>query len=198
MISIKNIPNNEPYNNFVKYYDHALSLSQNPINAVSISSFNKEANEVDSRFVNLKYILDDKWIFFTNYESPKARSFETHKQISALIFWESINVQIRIKAKINKISSSLSDKHFKNRDKKKNALAISSKQSKKIDDYETVIKNFEKTLQNADLGIRPEFWGGYAFVPYYFEFWKGQRFRLNSRDVFELIDGKWDSYKLQP
>jgi pyridoxine/pyridoxamine 5'-phosphate oxidase len=32
-------------------------------------------NEVDSRYVNLKFISNDEFIFFSNYDSPKASSF---------------------------------------------------------------------------------------------------------------------------
>ncbi len=187
-----------PHELFVKYYDEALKAKQSSINAISISSFNFEKNEVDSRFVNLKYIIKDKWIFFTNYESPKAQAFKKHKQISALLYWDSINTQIRIKGKIRRTSSSFSDKHFVGRQPEKNALAISSNQSRKIDSYEDVLKNFEFTKKNSDLTKRPIYWGGFEFIPYYFEFWQGKDYRLNSRDVFELNNGNWDHYNLQP
>ena len=36
---------------------------------------------------------------------------------------------------------------------------------------------------------RPDFWGGFSFVPYYFEFWQGHKNRLNKRHVFEQKDG---------
>jgi len=97
-----------------------------------------QKKEVDSRFVNLKCILQDEWIFFTNYKSPKACAFEKHKQISALIYWNSINIQIRIKAEIKKTSKTFSDEYFKSRQPEKNALAISSHQSKKVDKFETI------------------------------------------------------------
>ena len=53
-------------------------------------------NEVDSRYVNLKYIKDSEWIFFSNYNSPKSIAFNAHNQVSAVIYWKSINLQIRI------------------------------------------------------------------------------------------------------
>ena len=63
-------------------------------------------------------------IFFSNYESPKAKEINSHKQISALFFWNKIGVQIRIKAKISFLDSEESDKHFVEREFKKNVLAI--------------------------------------------------------------------------
>ena len=65
---------------------------------------NNKANEVDSRYVNLKFITNDEFIFFSNYDSPKASAFNSHNQIAALLYWSSINVQIRMKAKIKKTS----------------------------------------------------------------------------------------------
>ena len=85
-----------------------------------------------------------------------------------------------------------------NRSKEKNALAISSSQSKKIDSYEEILINFQKTLENEDLDNCPDYWGGYSFTPYYFEFWVVHNSRINKRRVFELKDRCWTSFILQP
>ena len=45
---------------------------------------------------------------------------------------------------------------------------------------------------------RPNYWGGYSFVPYYFEFWEGGEYRLNKRNVFKFNEGAWEQYYLQP
>ena len=91
MISFKNNNNSKPYELFFRYYEKALEENQKNIDAIAISSFDKKLNEVDSRFVNLKFIDNNKWIFFSNYNSPKSNQFKTHQQISALFFWSSID-----------------------------------------------------------------------------------------------------------
>ena len=83
MITFKNLNSATPYKKFLSFYKEAIEKNQPNIEAVSISSFDKKINEVQSRFVNLKYIIDDEWIF-SNYQSPKAKSFESHNQITAL------------------------------------------------------------------------------------------------------------------
>ena len=80
-----------------------MYASQKNIEAISISSYNTKKHEVDSRYVNLKFINNDEFIFFSNYKSPKASAFNSHNQIAALLYWPSINVQIRMKAKIRKL-----------------------------------------------------------------------------------------------
>jgi pyridoxamine 5'-phosphate oxidase len=194
---IKN--NDDPYVKFrEKYYDAAKASQQN-IEAIAISSFDKELNEVDSRFVNLKYIDDRKFIFFTNYNSPKSKAFQSHSKISALIYWSSIDTQIRMKADIKKTTKDFNNFHFKDRSINKNALAISSNQSKHISSYENVIENYQNVLnKNKELSICPDYWGGYFFIPYYFEFWEGNDSRLNKREVYELKENKWIKGYLEP
>jgi|TARA_Y100000589_G_scaffold52985_1_gene44108 pyridoxamine 5'-phosphate oxidase len=199
MIQLIDINNSDPYNIFIKYYDDAIHNKQFLPEAISISSFNSSNNEVDSRYVNLKYVIDDEWIFFSNYHSNKSKDFSSHNQISILIYWASINVQIRMKAKIRKTADDFSDEHFSRRSKQKNALAISSNQSKIIDSYQSVINNFEEAINDESLlSKRPPYWGGYSFTPYYFEFWEGHESRLNKRRAFSLDGDSWQTFILQP
>ena len=176
----------------------ANSHGQKAIEAISISSFDMEMVEVDSRYVNLKFISNNEFIFFSNYDSPKASAFKSNNQIAALIYWSSIDVQIRMKAKIKKTSKEFNQNYFFNRSKEKNALAISSNQSKQIDSYSQVIENYNRSLESNDLKKCPEYWGGYSFTPFYFEFWEGHESRVNKREVFNNIDGIWKHSFLQP
>jgi len=198
MIKFNNLNQETPYQLLKEKYNEALNAGQRGIEAISISSFNKELNEVNSRYVNLKFITNDEFIFFSNYDSLKASSFNSHNQITALLFWPSTNVQIRMKAKIKKTSNDYNQKYFFNRSEEKNALAISSNQSKPIDSYNQVKENYNKSLKNDDLKKCPEYWGGFSFTPHYFEFWEGHESRINKREIFEKIDGVWEQSFLQP
>jgi pyridoxamine 5'-phosphate oxidase len=198
MIQFNNLSQEMPYILFKLKYDEALNAGQESIEAISISSFNAKIHEVDSRYVNLKFITNDQFIFFSNYDSPKAASFNSHNQIAALVYWPSINVQIRMKAKIKRTTDEFNQNYFFNRSEEKNALAISSNQSTPIDSYNQVKENYNKSLKNDDLKKCPKFWGGYVFTPYYFEFWEGHESRLNKREVFDKIDGSWEQLYLQP
>ena len=198
MIKFNRLNKELPYQIFKKKYDKAHKEGQRAIEAVSISSYNKQLKEVDSRYINLKFINNDEFIFFSNYHSPKASAFILHNQIAASFFWSSINVQIRMKATIKKTSSTFNQKYFCVRSEKKNALAISSNQSKLINSYDIVKENYNSALKNNDLQRCPEYWGGYSFTPYYFEFWEGHESRINKREAFIKIDGVWNKSFLQP
>ena len=199
MIKINERNNSKPYDYFESLYKKALEAEQKNIEAIAISSYSPITEEVSSRYVNLKYIINEEWIFFSNYQSPKAIDFESHKNISGLFFWQNINTQIRIKAKIIKTNKSFSDQHYKTRTKEKNALAFSSNQSMQIDSFDKVIENYDKVMNSGEsIEERPDFWGGYSFTPYYFEFWEGHKNRLNKRQVFEKDSNQWKEYVVQP
>jgi pyridoxamine 5'-phosphate oxidase len=198
MIAFNDHNTEQPYLLFNKKYDEAIDAGQKGIEAISISSYNKETNEVDSRYVNLKFISNDEFIFFSNHNSPKASAFNSHDQIAALVYWPSTNVQIRMRAKIKRTTDEFNQNYFFSRSEEKNALAISSNQSKSIDSYNQVKENYKKSLKNDDLKKCPEFWGGYSFTPYYFEFWEGHESRLNKREAYEKNDDSWKHLILQP
>ena len=122
MIQFNNLNQAIPYQLLKQKYYDAINADQKGIEAISISSYNKEISEVDSRYVNLKFINNDEFIFFSNYQSSKAAAFKSHNQIAALIYWSSINIQIRMKAKIKKTSDEFNQKYFFDRSEEKNAL----------------------------------------------------------------------------
>ena len=198
MIKFNNLSQEVPYLIFKEYYDRASKAEQNNIEAIAISSYNKEEEEVDSRFVNLKFIEGKQFIFFSNYNSPKSIAFDSHKQISSLFYWPSINVQIRMRSQISKTSLEYNQEYFKNRSVAKNVLAISSNQSQEIKSFEHVIKKYNDTKNNNDLLICPDYWGGFSFTPYYFEFWEGNDSRLNKRDVYQMKENNWEHLIIQP
>ena len=198
MIEFKNLNQETPYLLFKEKYDEAFSAGQKNIEAISIASFNKEKNEVDSRFVNLKIIDHDNFIFFSNYNSPKSLAFKSHNQVSVNIYWPVINLQIRMKAKISKKDRSYNQAYFLKRSAEKNALAISSDQSKSISSYDLVVKNYNEVKKDMDLKECPEYWGGFVFKPYEIEFWEGNSFRLNKRNMYKLVDDTWHHNILQP
>lgn len=187
-----------PYELFQKYYLLAEENNQPLTEAISISSYCKKNEIVSSRFVNIKYIKDEEWTFFSNYQSKKSIDFDTHKQIAGLFFWHKINVQIRLYADIKKSDDDLSNKHFVNRSPRKNALSICSNQSQVLENSNTLIEKYEYTLNHKNLKERPDFWGGYTFKPYYFEFWEGNNDRLNKRVAFKKNKNSWNKNLLWP
>ena len=198
MIKFKNISKEKPYKNFKNQYIAAIDAGQKNIEAMAISTFNKANNLVDSRFVNIKIVNNKKFIFFSNYNSPKAKAFESFDQISVVTFWSATNTQIRMLANIKKTSHNFNNKYFKNRSVDKNILAVSSNQSEKTSSYKMVLQKYNQVKEKNDLLKCPDYWGGFYFVPFYFEFWEGHKSRINKRHVYEKIDSNWNEFILEP
>ena len=146
MINFINKNNLSPFKKLYKLYDDALAKKQKNIEAIAIASYSNKNKQVDLRYVNLKFVDNNKFIFFSNYNSPKSEQFNGHKQITAVLFWSSTNIQIRMKGNIKKTSQEFSNRYYKDRDAHKNALAVSSDQSKRIDSYEIVKKKYQDIL----------------------------------------------------
>ena len=81
MIKFIDLDKSKPYSVFKEFYDKAELSNQKTIEAISISSYDILNKEVDSRYVNLKYIKQNNWIFFTNYDSPKSFQFMNHSVV---------------------------------------------------------------------------------------------------------------------
>ena len=63
MINFKNISSEIPYLKFLEIYKLAKKSNQKNIEAISIASFSHSSQEVDCRYVNLKFIHNNEFIF---------------------------------------------------------------------------------------------------------------------------------------
>tara|TARA_B100002051_G_C16734733_1_gene640522 strand:+ start:268 stop:861 length:594 start_codon:yes stop_codon:yes gene_type:complete len=192
----KNIKS-EPQKELIKLYHIATKKNQRNIEAASLSTISSD-NKPHCRFINIKYVNENEFIFFSNYNSSKARDINLNKNIALTFFWNLANIQIRIEGEIKKLDEKRSDIHWLTRSVEKNALAFSSDQSKEIASFKEVKRNYNNVLKNEDLTKRPKYWGGYVVVPHYFEFWEGSDFRLNKRKVFFNENEVWNKKLIQP
>ena len=67
-----------------------------------------------------------------------------------------------------------------------------------IDSFDEVISKYEEVLNSTKILSRPNYWGGYSFKPFYFEFWEGHENRLNRRESCNLKNDDWICTLLQP
>lgn len=153
------------------------------------------------RTVLLKGIDDRGYIFYTNYESRKAREMEATGRVSLLFFWPSVERQVRIDGTVERISPVESDAYFETRPLDSRLSVYASKQSDAIESREVLEEAFERVRRTYGDGPvpRPEWWGGYRIVPDEFEFWQGRTSRLHDRLRYvKQADGSWLKERLAP
>ena len=180
------------------WMSEAVSDQEVEPNAFSLNTVSVDM-QPSSRIVYLKDLIDSKYVFYTNYNSSKAKDIEGNSKVSMLFFYQESSRQIRIDGVCTRVNEGISDAYFNSRPRKSQLGAWASSQSEELDQYETLEKRLvefdEKFTSNVP---RPDFWGGYQVKPTRFEFWQGRPSRLHDRFVFEEENEQWKTYRINP
>ncbi len=186
----------DPFLLFNTWFDDAVKDGIGEPNAMTIATISEE-NKPSARIVLLKEILDEKIIFYTNYESKKGHDISFNENVSILFYWDKSQRQVRMQGKAKKIEHSKSAAYFSSRPIESQISAIASPQSKRIhaDELLQMVERVDATQSYSC----PEHWGGYAVEISEFEFWQGQPGRLHDRIVFKKTGSvSWEIYRLAP
>ena len=189
----------DPLEQFQSWFDQAIDKKIKDANAIALSTIDF-AGDIHSRIVLIKEIRKEGFVFYTNYESHKAKQVAGHSKVGVNIFWRDLERQIRINGVIEKISETDSDKYFAKRPKGSQLGALASYQSETLVDKKDLMlrfKELEEEYKDKEVP-RPHFWGGYIIKPHRYEFWQGAPSRLHDRFVYEQNDGIWIVKRLSP
>lgn len=159
-----------------------------------------EDNHPSARTILLKEVNEKGFVFFTNYESKKAKDIALNPNISLLFLWKEQQRQVRIAGYSEKISREESEKYFHTRPRESQIGAWASHQSCVILDRKSLVNKFDeykKKFGDEEIPL-PEFWGGYILIPNYFEFWQGRPGRLHDRICYKFEEEGWEIFRLAP
>jgi pyridoxamine 5'-phosphate oxidase len=153
------------------------------------------------RTVLLKAMDDRGFVFYTNYQSRKAREMEATGRASLLFYWGSLERQVRIDGSVERVSPAESDAYFETRPPDSRLSVYASQQSETVESRDALDEAFERVKRTYGDGPvpRPDWWGGYRVVPDEFEFWQGRVNRLHDRLRYaKTADGRWRRERLAP
>ena len=197
-LSSSDLPDN-PLSLFGKWLNEVEEIN-NLESASMVLSTIDENSKPTSRTVLLKDFNESGFIFYTNYDSPKAEHLEKNPHAALLFYWPNEERQIRIRGRVSKISKTTSEKYFHTRPRLSQLAAWVSKQSQKItnrkqleDELATITTKYE----NQEVPL-PDYWGGYSLSPVFYEFWQGRRGRLHDRFSYTLNKTHWSVERLAP
>lgn len=188
-----------PFTQFKHWFEEVLNSEKSDPTAMVLSTVD-EQGWPDSRVVLLKGIEDNSFIFYTNYESNKARQLEKNPYAALNFYWPQMARQVRVRGAIHPTSEVQSDKYFQQRPMESQIAAIASPQSREIANRQALEDIYNQLLAyyTEHPICRPDNWGGYQVFPEQIEFWQGRDNRLHDRVQYLKQDQQWVVRRLAP
>ncbi len=189
----------DPLTQFKQWFEEAQRSELLDANAMTLATVSA-TGEPSARTVLLKGADDLGFVFFTNYESAKARDLAENPRACLLFFWAELERQVRITGAVSRVSREESAAYFRSRPRESQIGAWVSPQSRTIPNRGVLEENFESlTAQyDGDDVPVPPFWGGYRVTPERVEFWQGRPSRLHDRLLYTSTATGWTRVRLAP
>ncbi len=191
----------DPWGLFEAWFGEAERSEPRDPNAMSLATVD-EHGLPDVRLVLLKGRDERGFVFYTNSESAKGREMAANPQAAMVLYWKSLNRQIRSRGRIEEVEKAEADAYFASRHRGSRVGAWASQQSRPLESREALqarVKAFDEEFATGDVP-RPPHWKGYRIVPSSIEFWQDRPSRLHDRVVFtrSAADAAWQRQRLYP
>lgn len=194
----KDLPAN-PVDQFTSWLQQACEAGVLEPNAMVLATTPGNAHPTQ-RTVLLKNVDDRGFVFFTNFNSRKAREIADNPRVSLLFPWFALERQATITGRAERIPTSESLKYFAKRPIDSQLSAWASNQSSIISSRSLLAAKFAEVKAKFKDGKipLPSFWGGYRVIPETIEFWQGGHGRLHDRFLYTRQDDHWNLARLSP
>jgi pyridoxamine 5'-phosphate oxidase len=190
----------DPFKLFRRWFDEAIASGSRLPEAMNLATATKDGKP-SARVVLLKEVDEQGFVFYTNYNSRKARELDANPYASLVSYWVQLDRQVRVEGSVERVSAAESEAYFHTRPRESQIGAITSPQSEMIESrrvLEQRFRDFEKMYRDRAVP-RPAHWGGYRLKPEAIEFWQNREGRLHDRILYERqTDGSWTIKRLAP
>lgn len=188
----------DPLYQFEKWLEEAIKAKVLEPTAMTLATADREGIP-SARIVLLKFINENGFAFFTNYQSRKGRELSENPKAALVFFWPELERQVRVIGKVDKLSNVISDEYFDSRPEESRISAIISPQSRVISDRTFLENRVHSFITKKEEIKRPENWGGFILQPTEIEFWQGRENRLHDRFQYKTQNNKrWSVVRLAP
>ena len=191
-----------PFVQFKRWLDEALSLTLVDANAMSLATVGAEGRP-SLRTVLLKGFTEQGFVFFTNLESQKSKQIAENPNVALLFYWREFERQVKIQGTASRLPMADVVRYFFTRPRESRIAAWASPQSRIIEARKALEMKFDELTRRFGDGEIPvpSFWGGFRVAPRAIEFWQGGANRLHDRFRYERDSpaaGGWRIDNLAP
>jgi pyridoxamine 5'-phosphate oxidase len=182
-------PKTNPIEIFKAWFDEAVETANYDATAMTLATADRQGRP-SARVLLLKEVDSAGFVFFTNYESRKAKELFENPYASIVFFWPHLGKQVRVRGKVDKVSAEDSDAYFQTRPRGSQVGAWASPQSREIPDkafLEKTCKDIDGKYDGKKIPC-PPFWGGFRLVPEEIEFWLAGENRLHDRFLYTNVN----------
>lgn len=179
----------------------ARAQEEEPWDATAVSLATADASGRPSvRTVLLKRVDEQGFVFFTNYESRKARELDANPRAALCLYWPTQDVQVRVEGPVTRLSDAESDSYFAERPRGSQLGAWASQQSRPLASRFQLLRRYLQTkARYAGRPVpRPPFWGGFRVAAERIEIWYNRTYRLHERFLYQRTADGWSRERLYP
>jgi len=188
----------DPCDQFTLWFEEAVRAKLPMVNAMTLATASA-ARRPAARMVLLKGVDAGGFVFYTDYQSRKARELGENPHAALLFYWIELEREVRIEGAVEKTSSEETAAYFATRPVGSRLAALASTQSSLIPDRESLERRYAKVeREHGDTPTCPSTWGGYRVIPESIEFWQGRANRLHDRLLYTRSDTGWTIARLSP
>jgi pyridoxamine 5'-phosphate oxidase len=190
----------DPFRQFARWFDEAQAAGPRLPEAMAVSTSTPEGAP-SVRMVLAKEHGPDGFVFYTNFESRKARELSANPRAALLFYWDSLGRQVRIEGPVARMPLEESAPYVRSRPRASQLGALASPQSHIVggrDELEDRVAELTAQLGDEEPPL-PENWGGFRLDPERFEFWQHREDRLHDRLLYTQQPGEgWRLERLAP
>lgn len=191
----------DPLAQFELWFADAVAAGLTEPNAMVLATADGAPS---ARMVLLKGYDQAGFVFYTNYDSPKAAQLRANPLAALLFPWHELERQVRVEGHVTRTTTEESQAYFAERPRGSRLGAWASPQSAVLDSREQLSARLAEIT--ARFGAHdddppvplPDFWGGYRVMPTSVEFWQGRADRLHDRLRYRRTAGGWALERLAP